>query len=445
MFMSLVALKSPREERKLAAESLMNSLKQHSKALIEQALLVSQELIRVAILWQEVWHESLEEASRLYFGEGNIQGMLDTLFPLHHILQLGPMTHRETSFLNAYGAELNEAWQCISNYSIIMKEKGQVIPTFGATIRKASGQNTQEETLLHQAWDLYYNVFKKINNELTTITSLELQFVSPALTTCRNLDLGVPGTYVVSGDAVRIASVGTTVAIIRSKQRPRKIKIYGHDGQEFVFLLKGHEDLRQDERAMQLFGLVNALLQHDSRTGGESHDLSIQRYAVIPLSPTAGLISWVPNSDTFHDLIRDFRDSRKIMLNLEHKIMMQLAPNNSYDLLSHPHKLEVFEHALANTDGDDLAKILWLKSETSETWLTRRNNYTRSLAVMSMVGYVLGLGDRHPSNLMLDRKSGKVLHIDFGDCFEVAMQREKFPEKVPFRLTRSKYKRMHIS
>ncbi|RCU33015.1 hypothetical protein DVA76_20170, partial [Acinetobacter baumannii] len=26
---------------------------------------------------------------------------------------------------------------------------------------------------------------------------------------------------------------------------------------------------------------------------------------------------------------------------------------------------------------------------------------------------------RHPSNLMLDRLSGKILHIDFGDCFEV--------------------------
>ena len=38
---------------------------------------------------------------------------------------------------------------------------------------------------------------------------------------------------------------------------------------------------------------------------------------------------------------------------------------------------------------------------------------------MSMVGYLLGLGDRHPSNLMLDRFSGKLLHIDFGDCFEV--------------------------
>lgn len=38
---------------------------------------------------------------------------------------------------------------------------------------------------------------------------------------------------------------------------------------------------------------------------------------------------------------------------------------------------------------------------------------------MSMVGYVLGLGDRHPSNLMLDRHSGRIIHIDFGDCFEV--------------------------
>lgn len=47
--------------------------------------------------------------------------------------------------------------------------------------------------------------------------------------------------------------------------------------------------------------------------------------------------------------------------------------------------------------------MLWLKSRNSEVWLDRRTNYTRSAAVMSMVGYILGLGDRHPSNLMLDR------------------------------------------
>ena len=63
---------------------------------------------------------------------------------------------------------------------------------------------------------------------------------------------------------------------------------------------------------------------------------------------------------------------------------------------------------------------------------------------MSIVGYILGLGDRHPSNIMLDRISGKVIHIDFGDCFEVAMKREKFPEKVPFRLTRMLIKALEI-
>ena len=64
---------------------------------------------------------------------------------------------------------------------------------------------------------------------------------------------------------------------------------------------------------------------------------------------------------------------------------------------------------------------------------------------MSMVGYILGLGDRHPSNILLDRFSGKIIHIDFGDCFESAMRREKYPEKIPFRLTRMLQKAMEVS
>ena len=64
---------------------------------------------------------------------------------------------------------------------------------------------------------------------------------------------------------------------------------------------------------------------------------------------------------------------------------------------------------------------------------------------MSMVGYILGLGDRHPSNIMLERHTGKIVHIDFGDCFEIAMRREKFPEKIPFRLTRMLIKAMEVS
>jgi len=103
-----------------------------------------------------------------------------------------------------------------------------------------------------------------------------------------------------------------------------------------MYLLKGHEDLRQDERVMQLFGLVNALLAKDRRTN--AHDLSIQRYAVTPLSHNCGVVGWVPSTDTLHALIRDYREARKVLLNLEHRLMMKLAPD--YDLLTQLQKVE---------------------------------------------------------------------------------------------------------
>jgi phosphatidylinositol kinase/protein kinase (PI-3 family) len=92
----------------------------------------------------------------------------------------------------------------------------------------------------------------------------------------------------------------------------------------------GHEDLRQDERVMQLFGLVNTLLDKDPTTS--KRHLSIQRYSVIPLSTNSGLIGWVPHCDTLHALIRDYREKKKILLNLEHKIMLRMA--SDYDHLT---------------------------------------------------------------------------------------------------------------
>ncbi|GME75478.1 unnamed protein product [Ambrosiozyma monospora] len=138
-----------------------------------------------------------------------------------------------------------------------------------------------------------------------------------------------------------------------------------------------------------------------------------------------------------------YRDPRKILLDIETRIMLQMS--SDYQTVTVLEKVEVFSYALDITRGQDFYKILWLQSKSSETWLDRRTNYTRSLAVMSMVGYILGLGDRHPSNLMMDRTTGKVIHIDFGDCFEAAILREKYPETVPFRLTRMLTYAMEVS
>ncbi|XP_025831250.1 serine/threonine-protein kinase Tor [Agrilus planipennis] len=413
-----VASKSASIMRRNNANKILKSMSENSPTLVNQAIMVSEELVRVAILWHEMWHEGLEEASRLFFGEQDIKGMFEVLEPLHAIMEKGPQTLKETSFNQVYGRDLMEAQEWCQRYKV--------------------SKNIQD---LNQAWELYYHVFRRISRQLPQLTSLELQYVSPNLLICRDLELAVPGSYCPGQPVVRIAYIQSALQVITSKQRPRKLLIRGSNGKDYMFLLKGHEDLRQDERVMQLFGLVNALLLKDPDT--LRRNLTIQRYAVIPLSTNSGLIGWVPHCDTLHTLIRDYREKKKILLNIEHRIMLRMAPD--YDHLTLMQKVEVFEHALEHTHGDDLAKLLWLKSPSSEVWFDRRTNYTRSLAVMSMVGYILGLGDRHPSNLMLDRMSGKILHIDFGDCFEVAMTREKFPEKIPFRLTRMLINAMEVT
>jgi FKBP12-rapamycin complex-associated protein len=446
MYPLSVLLKSPVAERKSAAESLMNSLKAHSSEIVEEALMVSSELIRVAILWLETWHEGLEDASRLYFGEGNTSGMLDLLLPLHEKLERGPETQRESDFLKSFGQDLAQAHRHIKEYIRLVAEGGYNIPTrpgSSSGVVDLSRPSEEAETSINKAWDIYYTCFRRINKQLPSLTKLELTQCSPALSRARSLELGVPGSYRVDGSYVKIEKFVPSVDVITSKQRPRKITLRGRDGKDYVFLLKGHEDLRQDERVMQLFGLVNALLVRDPQT--KKHDLKIQRYAISPLSHNCGLVGWVPNTETLHSLLRDFRSAKKIPLNMENREMVKISPD--YDLLTVMQKVEVFTEALQKTSGQgsDLYEILWLKSTTSEEWLERRTKFTRSLAVMSIVGYILGLGDRHPSNLMLDKLSGRILHIDFGDCFEVAMNRDKYPEKVPFRLTRMLVKAMEVS
>lgn len=414
-----VASKSQSVARRTSALAILDKMRSHSAHLVEQAIMASQELIRVAILWEELWYEGLEEASKQYFGEHNVAAMLAILEPLHQLVHERPYeTVRERAFLETYGGDLKEALEQCLRY-----------------------KRTGNQSDISAAWDLYYQVFRRISKQLPQLGAIDLASVSPRLLAARDLDIAVPGTYRSGAPLVRIASFVPSIGVISSKQRPRKLVLIGSDGNRYRYLLKGHEDLRQDQRVMQLFGLVNGVLEADVET--RKRHLTIERFAVVPLSQNTGLIGWVPHCDTLHSLIRDYREARGVLLSIEHRLMLQFAPD--YDHLPGLNKIEAFQYALGNTDGRDLGRVMWQRSLTSELWLERRLAYTRSLAVMSMVGYILGLGDRHPSNLMIDQVSGRVVHIDFGDCFEVAMTRDKFPERVPFRLTRMLVKAMEVS
>lgn len=59
--------------------------------------------------------------------------------------------------------------------------------------------------------------------------------------------------------------------VITSKQRPRKLTIHGSDGNDYAFLLKGHEDLRQDERVMQVCIYMTIFSWSDSVSSFDHH------------------------------------------------------------------------------------------------------------------------------------------------------------------------------
>ena len=336
--------------------------------------------------------------------------------PLHQKLKKKPETLYEIHFYQLYKTYLNEAEENIKNYL-----------------------ETKEIIYIKQSWEIYHTIYRKIKENFQTFQSLYLKTISPKLYNFKESKITIPSIN--KNSNIFISHINPNLEVLKTKQHPRKILMYGTDEKEYIFLLKGHEDLRQDERAMQLFNLVNSLLSIYRNTNNKN--LYINTYSVLPLSYNTGIIGWVSNCDTLHQLIKEQRSKNNILPKIEYRTIFYY--NHNFESSSFLKKIEIFEESLKTTQGNEINKILWIKSLNCEKWLERRINFSRSLALMSIVGYILGLGDRHPNNLMMEKNSGNIIHIDFGDCFEVAMKRDKFPEKVPFRLTRMLIKALEVS
>eukprot|EP00914_Ancora_sagittata_P025289 GHVO01050313.1.p1 GENE.GHVO01050313.1~~GHVO01050313.1.p1 ORF type:complete len:537 (-),score=47.64 GHVO01050313.1:17-1627(-) len=370
----------------------------------------STQLMIVSLSTDEVWKDALEEASRLYYTERTKSTALYTLLSLYEKEKNKtdpPLGH--LNFMQRHGRELNSAARWLRRY-----------------------RTSNSPSDLDQAWMLYYKVYTKLIARIQTTRVLSLSEISPKLEGLQNLELAVPGKLQTGKDYPTISYFDSSVDVFQTKLRPRKIRIVGSDGVSYKFLLKGKEDMRQGERVIQLFHLINLLLSRDhSRPSGTSH---LTCFSITPLPYAVGLIGWVDDCDTLHSLIKSYREERQIDSSIEHRLMTNDC--EEYENLPIMKKCSILKRAIDSTAATDFRNQFWLQSYTSEHWLFRRCNYVHSLAAMTMVGYIIGLGDRHPSNIMVNRNTGCTLNIDFGDCFEVTRLRDKHPERVPFRLTR---------
>jgi phosphatidylinositol kinase/protein kinase (PI-3 family) len=302
-----------------------------------------------------------------------------------------------------------------------------------ATCAQTLSRFTATEGSFRQLWSQLKRFHEILRDRFRKFETIELALVSEVLYAKRNFELSIPGTYRTSDPGPRIFQIDPTLPILTTQQHPRLLFMTDVARTRWKFLLKGNEDLRLDERIMQFFGLINSLLTSDKLTA--ELKIHILKYAIIPFAPNAGLISWVTGADTLHQLVMDYRKLNGISTWRENEYIGMYV-GESFDCLTTLQKRELWDFIAPKCLAVELRELLWERAPDAVTWLKGEETFVLSTALMSMAGYIIGLGDRHPSNLMIQRQTGHVIHIDFGDSFEVALNRDRMPEKVPFRLTR---------
>ncbi|XP_013910306.1 PREDICTED: serine/threonine-protein kinase ATR [Thamnophis sirtalis] len=224
----------------------------------------------------------------------------------------------------------------------------------------------------------------------------------------------VPGTHSnhdpFPGCWAYIESFDDTVEILPSLQKPKKITLKGSDGKSYIMMCKPKDDLRKDCRLMEFNSLINKCLRKDAES--RRRELHIRTYAVIPLNEECGIIEWVNNTAGLRNILIKLYKEKGIYMTgkeLRQCIIPKTAPLSE--------KLKVFKETLLPRHPPIFHEWFLRKFPDPTSWYSSRSAYCRSTAVMSMVGYMLGLGDRHGENILFDSLTGECVHVDFNCLF----------------------------
>jgi serine/threonine-protein kinase ATR len=234
---------------------------------------------------------------------------------------------------------------------------------------------------------------------------------------------------VLSGGAfsneIRIGKFTDQVYVYNTKAKPKRISVTDTNGRSYSFILKVEKktDLRKDSRVMEFVNVVN----HEWSKARQ--DTSMRTYSVLILSEDCALIEFVPNLVTMRKIIEESltRIGKNVNMYLNKDVMNKLA-----------NKLEGYAYFKSIVDGVAPMIAEWLLSRFGSDprlWLKNRNIFTKTQAMWCIVGHVIGLGDRHPDNILIDQETGEILHVDFDCIFSRGMSLNT-PELVPFRLTK---------
>ncbi|KAJ8069456.1 hypothetical protein OCU04_003110 [Sclerotinia nivalis] len=229
-----------------------------------------------------------------------------------------------------------------------------------------------------------------------------------------------------SRDVITIHSFEDDVLVLNSLARPRRLNALASNGQHYGLLCKPKDDLRMDQRLMEFNGMMNRALKRDAESS--RRQLYVKTYAVTPLNEECGIIEWIEGLQTLRQIL--------LSLYLPTGKRINYPELDAYceEAMKGDKQLPFFTEKVLGEFPPVFHKWFVKQFPEPSAWFAARLRYTRSCAVMSMVGTILGLGDRHTENILFEEGNGGTFHVDFNCLFEKGKTFTK-PEQVPFRLT----------
>ncbi|KAH8361282.1 hypothetical protein KR200_005272 [Drosophila serrata] len=435
---------------------LLNALSKQAPEAVQHVQLMVKELRRVCLLWDEYWIHSLANIYNTYVSR--VSALATEFRPDDH--------EGKNNRFNAWRPQLLADLEALAALTARPPETSyerSFRKRFDAPIRATV--EALRTRRYPEAWDKLKQLYHILQANMIrgTGSTLKMQSLSPVLCGIGRMRICMPGLDAHDEDEkVYIESVEGTVCVLPTKTKPKKVAFYGSNGQRYTFLFKGMEDLHLDERIMQFLSISNAIMACRSDAPGNGC-YRAHHYSVIPLGPQSGLISWVDGVTPLFALYKKWQQRQPPQVSSKtgagggpgaganatrrftdlyySKLSPLLAKHNLQ--VSDPRRqwpISALRQVLAElsqeTPGDLLARELWCQAANAAEWRQSVRRYARCMSVMSMIGYVIGLGDRHLDNVLINLGSGNIVHIDYNVCFEKG-RTLRIPEKVPFRLTQN--------
>jgi len=431
--------------------------------LVLQVKDLIRELERITVLWEEVWYKkvmtglselktTLQELTEQYHGLDTMSGLgaedkHAVMSDNYHQSVIPLLVPFETLLEQNSRPESNHERRFISTY------RNRILAALDR-LRSPKAWNN-----LFEGFNLLRDIYVDLGKELSGTRVLQLSDLSPELASIQSSLIDIPSPDQGARARATIQSFDQKVVVIPTKTKPKKLALTGSDGKRYTYLFKGLEDLHLDERIMQLLRITNGMLQRDKESS--SRHLSARHYTVVPLSDSSGMIQWVENTVSMFTIIAKWQN-RELMctrwMNDDNPSGPHPAPQRATEIYhekaavalkkaglppNHPRRqwpksilLDLYHEMASETPAYLLEREIWSSSPTPAEWWRKSVRLARSTAVMSMIGYVIGLGDRHLDNILIDFASGDLVHIDYNVCFEKGATL-RIPEIVPFRLSRN--------